>query len=400
MKKKILFVINTMGRAGAETALLTLLSKLAPEYECYLYVLMGQGELICRVPEEVQLLNHNYTETSVLEKSGKRDMYRNILHAMRKRGTVLKRLPQLCRDFCIMAKKGKVYPDKLLWHVLSDGAEFFEQSFDLAVAFLEGGATYYVADHVKAKKKAAFVHTDYTKAGYDRRMDENCYEKYDRIFPISEEVQNSFLKVYPEYRDRTKVFHNIIDRNEILKKAKLPGGFTDAYDGIRILTVGRLTELKAYPVAIEAMRLLKEAGVRARWYVLGEGPERAKLEKLIAEAGLEQDFFLHGAVDNPYPYYAQADLYVHATQYEGKSIAIQEAQILGRAVVASDRSGNREQIQSGEDGILCDLTAEAVKDSVIYLLQNPTERKKMEEAAAGKMMCYEDDLQLLTNLLA
>ena len=231
-------------------------------------------------------------------------------------------------------------------------------------------------------------------------MDENCYEKYDRIFPISEEVQNSFLKVYPEYRDRTKVFHNIIDRNEILKKAKLPGGFTDAYDGIRILTVGRLTELKAYPVAIEAMRLLKEAGVRARWYVLGEGPERAKLEKLIAEAGLEQDFFLHGAVDNPYPYYAQADLYVHATQYEGKSIAIQEAQILGRAVVASDRSGNREQIQPGKDGILCDLTAEAVKDSVIYLLQNPTERKKMEEAAAGKMMCYEDDLQLLKNLLA
>ena len=180
----------------------------------------------------------------------------------------------------------------------------------------------------------------------------------------------------------------------------MPGGFSDHYDGIRILTVGRLTELKAYPVAIEAMRLLKKANIDARWYVLGEGPEREKLEKQISDAGLEQDFLLLGAVDNPYPYYAQADLYVHATQYEGKSIAIQEAQILGRAVIASDRSGNREQIQSGEDGILCDLTAEAVKDAVIYLLQNPQEKKKMEMTASAKMMTQEDDLHLLKNLLA
>ena len=400
MKKKILFVINTMGRAGAETALLTLLNKLTAEYDCYLYVLMGQGELIRQLPDGVQLLNHSYKETSVLEEAGKRDMYRTILRAMWKRATVLKRLPALCRDFWIMAKKGRLYPDKLLWHVLSDGADFFGQEFDLAVAFLEGGATYYVADHVKARKKVAFVHTDYVRAGYDRKMDENCYECYDKIFPISDEVRDSFLKIYPEFSKRTEVFHNVIDREEICRKSKLPGGFTDSYDGIRILTVGRLTELKAYPVAIEALRLLKEGGVRAHWYVLGEGPERARLEKQIAEDGLERDFFLLGAVDNPYPYYAQADLYVHATQYEGKSIAIQEAQILGRAVVASDRNGNREQIQSGEDGILCDLTAEAVKNAVIFLLRNPQERRKMEAAALAKMAAQKDDLQLFKNLLA
>ena len=213
MKKKILFVINTMGRAGAETALLALLGKLTPEYECYLYVLMGQGELIRQLPDGVQLLNHNYKETSVLEKRGKRDMYRTVLRAMLKRATVFRRMPALCRDFRIMAKKGKVYPDKLLWHVLSDGADFFQQEFDLAVAFLEGGATYYVADHVMARKKAALVHTDYIRAGYDRKMDENCYQKYDVIFPISDEVRNSFLKVYPEYREKTRVFHNVIDRD-------------------------------------------------------------------------------------------------------------------------------------------------------------------------------------------
>ena len=224
--------------------------------------------------------------------------------------------------------------------------ERLDTRYDLAVAFLEGGSTYYVADYVQADKKAAFVHVDYRKAGYSREMDRDCYRQYDKIFPVSDEVKASFLAVYPECAGRTEVFHNIINRDKILARAQLPGGFSDGFDGMRLLTVGRLMKQKALEVSIEAMRLLKAAGERARWYVLGEGDQRRFLEERIRTLGLEEDFLLLGAVDNPYPYMRQADLYVHASRFEGKSIAIQEAQILdaggalpGNPGVAAGRRG-------------------------------------------------------------
>ncbi len=136
--------------------------------------------------------------------------------------------------------------------------------------------------------------------------------------------------------------------------------------------MGRLTPQKAYPVAIEAMRQLKAEGYPVRWYVLGEGSSRRELEQHIASCGLKEDFLLLGAVTNPYPYYRQTDIYVHATGYEGKSIAIQEAQ------TRRDRcfECNREQITDGEDGILCALDAAAVKEAVGFLIRNPDRRRR------------------------
>ena len=63
-----------------------------------------------------------------------------------------------------MKQQGRFLPDKLLWRILADGAPTMPKEYDLAVAYLEGGATYYVADRVKAKKKAAFIHIDYKKS--------------------------------------------------------------------------------------------------------------------------------------------------------------------------------------------------------------------------------------------
>lgn len=400
MKKKILFVINTLGAAGAERALLTLLKKLDPgKYEIALYVLLGQGELAEELPPYVHLKNRDYCDTSVLDKSGTRHMVKTVLKAMFRRGTVFVQFPYLCRNLFAMLKCKKVRPDKLLWRVLSDGGERFAEEYDLAVAFLEGGATYYVADHVKAKKKAAFVHIDYTRAGYTRRLDKDCYQKFDAIFPIGENVKKQFLAVYPEYKGRTRIFHNQIDQSELVRRSKLAGGFTDTFDGIRILTVGRLTAQKAHSVAVETLALLKEEkGIPpVRWYILGEGPERQHLERQIAKAGLTEDFILPGAVENPCPYYVQTDLYVHITAYEGKSIAIQEAQTLGCAIIASEN--NWEQIDDGNDGVLCRCTAKDAKDAILYLIQHSEKREQLRQNVKKRTIEYEDDMELLYALL-
>lgn len=400
MKKKLLFVINTLGHAGAEMALLELLKKLDKEkYEISLYVLMGQGELADRLPDHVKIINRDYDHSSVLTKEGSRKMYGTVLKAMFCRGTVFRLAPYLLSILYDMIKQHKIRSDKLLWRVLSDGGSRILKHYDLAVAYLEGGSAYYVADHVNADKKAAFIHIDYGRAGYTRKMDKDCYLSYDAIFPIADKVKTQFLKVYPECRDKTRVFENIIDQDRIRKKALLPGGFSDNFSGIRILTVGRLNDQKAYPVAIEAMRLLKKEDVPARWYVLGEGRERPALEKQIKDAGLSEDFLLLGAVDNPYPYYAQTDLYVHATRYEGKSIAIQEAQTLGCAIIVSDTSGNGEQIIDGTDGLLCRLDPADIKERVLSLIRDEKKRRELGENAAKRQISGDQQIALLTELL-
>lgn len=400
MAKSILFVINTLGRAGAEMALLELLKQFCgEEYQVDLFVLMGQGELAEQLPEHVKLLNPRYSPVSVLSKKGRLHMFRRVCACAMNRLTVFRLFPYLCRNLAKMLAAKRVMIDKLMWRVLSDGAERFEKQYDLAVAYIEGGSAYYVSDHVKAEKKAAFIHIDYGYAGYTRDLDRNCYPGFDSLFPISEETRQSFLKIYPECAEKTAVFHNIVDSEAILAKASLPGGFTDNFDGIRILTVGRLNKQKSYPTAIGAMKLLKDAGIKARWYVLGEGEERKNLEQLIESLGLQEDFLLMGAVSNPYPYYRQTDFYVHATLFEGKSIAIQEAQILGCRIIVSDCTGNRQQVEHDVDGIVCKLEERAVRDAILSLIQNPEKGKRLGEEAAKKKTSYEKDMALLKKLL-
>lgn len=398
--KKILFVINTLGCAGAETAMLELIRNLkGKDCEISLFVLMNQGEMIHQVPDYVKVLNENISDCSVLNKKGKKQLKRFILKTMFRRGSIFKNIPYLLKNFSSMVRKGKILPDKLLWRVMSDGAPEINESYDLAVAYLEGGSAYYVADHVKAARKVGFIHIDYEKAGYTRNLDKRCYENYHRIFTVSEEVKQHFTAVYPEYREKTEVFHNMINQNRIRERAKLPGGFEDEFNGTRILTVGRLTAQKAYGIAIAAMKLLKDKGENVRWYVLGEGEERRVLEKQIEEYGLQKDFLLLGAKSNPYPYLAQADLYVHATRYEGKSIAIQEAQTLGCTILVSDCSGNREQVNDGVDGAMCKLTPEGICEGICKLLEDKEACRRYREAAAKKNLSEEQQIERFLSLL-
>lgn len=400
-KKRLLFVINTLSRAGAEMSFLELLKRIDEKrYEVSVYVLMAQGELRGRLPGHVRLLNRRFDESSVLSQRGKRHLARRVLTCALRRGSLFFLLPYEAAVCADMIKKRRILPDKLLWQVVARGAERFDAEFDLAVAYLEGGSAYYVADYVRAKKKAAFLHIDYARAGYTRAMDRSCYKKYDHIFAVSREGERSFLRAYPELKEHISLFHNPLDCETIAKKSREPVHEKrwTRFAGKRLLTVGRLNPQKAYEVAIETMRRLKESGVYARWYVLGEGAERGRLEALIASYGLEEDFVLLGAVDNPYPYFAGCDLYVHATRYEGRSVAIQEAQALGAAVLASDCSGNREQIRDGYDGVLSELVPARLAERIKELLADEALCRSLGERAMEKPSLYPEDIGRLLKL--
>lgn len=400
MKKKLLFVISSFSRAGAETALLELLWKLDSErFEISLFVLMSQGELALELPPYVNLLNTDYDTTSVLSPVGRRKLMKRALRFLCARGTAIRLIPYAFRNLWDMCRRGSFNAGMLIGRVLSEGAPRWNEEYDLAVGYLEGCSTYYVADHVKADKKVAFLHTNYIMNGYTRKQDLDCYRKMDKIFAVSESVKSCFLKIYPEHEHKLEIFHNMLNISEIHRKSRLFGGFTDGYSGTRLLTVGRLAAPKVLDISIKAMKLLKDAGGQFRWYVLGEGEQRSYLERKIRALGLTEDFVLCGAVDNPYPYFVQADLYVHASRYEGSSVSIREAQVLECVILASDCSGNRETVSDGIDGKLCSLTPEGIRDGILWLMEHPEERAKYAKAAGRKRQDQSTGVDKLLSLV-
>ena len=382
--KKVLFVINTLGVGGAERALLELLDTLdGGKYAVDLYVLLGRGQLMNQVPGRVRLLN-GADNGSVLDGPGRRALACTVAASFFRNGDLLGKLGNILLALPAMLRNRRIQLDKLLWRVVADGAVRPEGRYDIAVAWIGGGSAYFVADHVQASRKLAVIHIDYEQSGYTRELDKDCWSQFQRVFVVSEEIREPFLRVYPEYREKLQVLPNLINQKKIRRLARQPGGFSDGWEGPRLLSVGRLTYQKAFDIAIEAMKLLKDAGYKARWYVLGEGEQRGALEKKIAALGLGEEFILLGTVENPYPYYAQSDVYVHATRFEGRSIAIQEAQTLGCAVVVSDTSGNRRQVVPNQDGLLCALTPEDVARTIGVMLSDEGQRKRLGSAARSK----------------
>lgn len=398
--KKVLFVINTLGIGGAEKALLEMLNYLKDrDLSIDLYVLLGRGELMGRIPAHVQLLNRRVDCGSVLDRDGRRALAARTALCFFRHGHWAGKLGSMARSLPHMLRRKRLQPDKLLWPVVAAGARRPEEPYDAVVAWMEGGSAYFVAGFVRARRKIAVIHIDYEHSGYSRAMDQDCWARFQRIFVVSEEIKAPFLRVYPECGEKLRVLPNIIDPEAIRRRSAEPGGFDDGWTGLRLLSVGRLTYQKGFDLAVPALKLLRDAGYPVRWYVLGEGELRAGLEKQIASLGLQEDFLLLGAVENPYPYYAQADIYVHATRFEGRSIAIQEAQALGRPMVVSDCSGNRLQVTDGQDGLLCALAPEAIARAVASLLDDPDKRERLGLAAGRRLQPTAENTGELLELL-
>lgn len=380
--KKILFVINTLGTGGAENSLIELIKKLdSQKYDIYLYVLLNQGELRKKLPEYVKLLNETYDDAPVYSPIGKENISKLVRKSLFCRFGFIKQFSYIASNFFDMQSKSRISPDKLMWKTVAYGAQRFNEHFDLAVAFLEGGSAYYVSKFVNADVKAAFMHIDYSEAGYTKKLDGDCYYGFDKIYAVSKAVKDSFLRVYPDLVGKVKILENSLDREAIERLADEGEGFTDDFDGIRILSIGRLTKQKSLEVSIEAMKILRDYKINARWYVLGEGNCRKELEKKLKKMGLSEDFLLPGNKENPYPYLKQCDLYVHASRYEGKSVAIKEAKICKRPIIATDCPGNMEQITDGYDGILCKFSPEDIAGKIISLINNRFLSEKLSENA-------------------
>lgn len=365
-KKNILFSIDSLHCAGAEKSLTTLLSLIDySKYEVDLMMFGHGGVLEKLLPKEVNILKPlKYTKFT------EKNLKESILYTLKK-GTY--RMLKSRIDFS-MAIRNKQYTNaqkaRILWQKTSRVIEDNPKKYDIAISYAQGLPTFYVADKINAKKKFAWVNVSYRLENEDKEFQSKYYDKYNKIIVVSHSAKDVFLETFPEYNDKTEVIYDINDFNLISKMSDMENGYEDNFNGIRLLTIGRLANQKGYDMALGACKILKEKGVNFRWYVLGKGPLKADVESYIKKHKLEEYFVLLGVKENPYPYIKEADIYVQTSRFEGFGLAIAEARMLNTPVVTTEFDAVYNQIVQGKNGLVVDMNSESIADGILRLMND------------------------------
>lgn len=372
MIKKVLFMAKAFGGGGAEVAMLELINRMPEEeYDITLALLDNDLEYYNRLKRKINIIQIKFTN-KVAEQLV--SMYALPAKILKKLG-VNSVIP---------------YYDMLFNAV----ANIFSDEYDLALDFYGYGyfLTGYMAEKIKAKKKATWLHDE------DLVWFKNVKRyagKFDKIFAVSEAVKSSFSKNFPELEEKTEVFYNTIDIDLIIEKSLYPCSERLTGDFI-ILTVGRLHSQKGYDIAIKTAKILKESGVSFKWYAIGAGKEKDKLDRLIEKCGVKDCFILLGRRDNPYTYMRQCDIYVQPSRHEGYVITLVEARALNLPIIASDIPSSREQIEDGKNGYIVALNEYAFASKIKDLYHNKELRNRVSEYLKINKPDFSEELKKLS----
>lgn len=358
MKKKILFVINSLGCGGAEKALLSLLTLIDREkYEIYLQIFARGGMFENLLPPEINILPP-LDYTAFCNKSLAAQIFSFDIKRITAR---IKTVTELRKN----AQQGHPLHDaQAYWKYSAKAYNTLPQQYDIAIAWGQGTPTHFVAQKTKAKKKFAWVNVNYEDAGHNKDFDRNIYAEYTGIVCVSNKLRDIFVNVYPEYSQKCSVILDIQNAALIAKMAQDECSLHK--QGLTITTVGRLVRQKGYDIAAEAAYILKKRGFTFKWFIVGGG-DASLIEKDIATYDIGDCFILLGAKSNPYPYIAAADIYVQTSKYEGYCLTLAEARMLNIPCVTTAFDVVYEQMINGENGLVVDINAQAVADGIIRL---------------------------------
>ncbi len=365
MKKKLLFVMESMKSGGGERSLLTLLQLIDyKQYDVDLMLFNQSGLFFDMIPKEVNIvsLGKDYeTFSKPLVQSVKTFLLNfkpgKALNRLRYSRTVnQKDIPELERD-------------QRSWKYLRPVFAKPAVKYDAAIGYLEGKPDFFVADCADAKVKIGYIHNDYSKLGLNASHDKKLFAKFDKIVTVSDECKTVLEKTFPEFTEKFCVIENITSPKILAKMAEeFPEEFIKKSDEKIILTIGRISQQKGYDIAIDAAEIIDKKGYGFKWFSIGKGELREEFEKKISEKNLDGKFVFLGERANPYPYLANCDIYAQTSYYEGKSIAIDEAKILARPIVATKFSTVYDQLEDGVTALLAEINAESVAEKLEQLL--------------------------------
>lgn len=363
--KKIAFFVQHMLCGGVENSLIALTKELQSlGNEVTIYVISETGEFMNRIPDGV-----------IYKKIPLPQNIENVLPIGGTKISIRKNISQHHYIRAAINLKNHIFSKSGFaeLNVDFDSIPVLAEKYDIAVNFHIHSPflVRYLSEKVKAKKKISWIHNDFTTTAYNiKRL--QCYmDCCEAFYAVSKRLLQEFVDIFPEYKEKSSVIYNLVPVDEILKKADSENAaeFLDVAKGhFILLSVGRLEWQKGYDLTIKICKKLKDEGFKFKWFILGEGSERKKIEKEIKRFKLENTLYLLGVRKNPYPYFKNCDIYVQTSRHEGYVTTVTEAKIFSKPVVCTDVAGAREQIIDGKTGYITKFDAREIAEKIQNLM--------------------------------
>ena len=439
MKKRIFISIYYLHLGGAETSLIGLLNALDTEkYDVDLFVFHHVGEMMQYIPKGINLLPEEpmYAHMDGSVKQCIKDGYWKMAF---KRVIAHKKFSKYAKEHGLTDSAGVyTYIAREVCPILPSLEKYGE--YDIAISYIIPHQV--VLEKVKAKKKICWLHTDYTKVGFDPEAELKVWNQYDHISSISSDVTKSFLQVFPSLENKIIEIENIMPATMIRSRAdefevdwdkeqEYQQVFTSMGGGkntLRILSIGRFSEQKNFDnlpficsIMIEEMKKLLsigrfceaknydnvpditrriiEGGCDIKWYIIGYGGDEELIRQKIEEAGMQGHVIILGKRTNPYPYIKACDIYVQPSRYEGKSITVREAQMLCKPVVVTNYPTASSQIQDGVDGVIVPMDNEECANSLAEFILDGEKQTRIVEFLKTHDFAGQQEVSKIYNLI-
>ena len=328
MKRKVLFLIESLSGGGAEKVLSVILHRLDKDlFDITVCPIVDSG--VYR--EAVKSCVSNYS-------------------------------PVICYDGGPIQRAVNRFKYKLVysWLPLSWVFKLFiPKDNDVEIAFCEGFVTKLLSRSGSKAKKMAWVHTDLAanpwtlqQGIYGSKEEERlAYLRYDKVVCVSNVAEAIMQRDYG--LDNTAVIYNPVDSDAILSASREDCTVTMDSSCFNIVAVGRLVPKKGFDELIRIVAGLATDNPKVQLYIVGEGSDRLRLEGLITECEAKNKIHLTGYLVNPYALMSRADLYVCPSSAEGFSLTVAEAMVLGIPIVSINSAGPAELLDNGRYGELC-----------------------------------------------
>ncbi len=271
--------------------------------------------------------------------------------------------------------------------------------YDLAISFLQPHNI--VRDKVRAKKKACWIHTDYSGVDVNAEQEMSVWSAFDYIVSISDDVTRTFLRAFPALSGKIIQIENIISPVFVRKRAEeFRAELPAVRDSVALLSIGRFSNAKNYDNVPDICRRIVAAGVPdVKWFIIGYGPDERLIRDRIAAAGMEDHVILLGKKINPYPYIKACDIYVQPSRYEGKSVTVREAQILCKPVAVTDYNTSSSQIKDGIDGVIVPMDNQGCAEGIVRLISDKAKQESLVQYLQAHDYGYESEVEKLYGLL-
>jgi len=173
------------------------------------------------------------------------------------------------------------------------------------------------------------------------------FQYFDEFCAVSEGVIDGFRRLSGVGDKPITAIPNHIDTREIFRKMDQPVDFSPEYMDYNLCTMGRICHQKGFDILLGYFARAAKLRSNLRLYIIGDGPDRKKMEALAKKLGVAEKVFFLGNQPNPFPYLAKMDAFTLTSRYEGQGMVIWEAKAVGLPLFISK---NLEKYNPGIEG--------------------------------------------------